>query len=88
MISGSFWEGFGTVLGRFWEAKTSIFVFFFDVFSKHFSNNALEGKKIERNAKKGRPPEVRRRFWVGPAECAVARGRDREGVIEDLGLGF
>ena len=40
---------FGRVLGGFWEAKILDFRIFFDVFSKHFSSNVLEGKKIEKN---------------------------------------
>ena len=39
----------GKILGRFWEAKIIDFRTFFDVFSKHFSSNVLESKKIEKN---------------------------------------
>ena len=41
---------FGKVLGGFWEAQILDFRIFFDVFSKHFSNNFLEGQKIEKKS--------------------------------------
>ena len=34
----------------FWEAKILDFRIFFDVFSKHFSNNFLEAQKIKKNS--------------------------------------
>ena len=45
-----FWDiDFGWILGRFWEAQILDFRIFFDVFSKHFSNNFLEGQKNTKN---------------------------------------
>ena len=65
---------FGRVLRRFWGAKILDFRAFFDVFSKHFFNNFLEGQKIEKKSpteertphfgtglRNERPPGERRR---------------------------
>ena len=75
-------KGFGEVLGRFWEAKILNFRIFFDDFSKQILEDVSEGEKIEKNRKKERPPEVRRRFWAGPAECAEPGGEIERGKSE------
>ena len=41
---------FGKVLGGFWKTKIDDFRIFFGVFSKHFSNNFLEGQKIQKKS--------------------------------------
>ena len=66
---------FGRVLGRFWESKILDFRTFFDVFSKHFSNNVWEGQKIDKKS----PTRVAYySFWVGLAECAASGGEKKE----------
>ena len=65
---------FGRVLGRFWESEILDFRIFFDVFSKHFSNNFLEGRKI---AKKG-PEKPQVIFLAGPGGMRGLRGREKE----------
>ena len=55
MVFGRVWEGF-------WEAQILDFCIFFDVFAKHFSNNVLEGQKIENKS-----PQRERRKIFGSA---------------------
>ena len=76
-ILRGFWEGLGRVLGG---QNPRFSHFFRNFFEANFGRRL--GKAKDR--KKERPPEVCRRFWVGPAECAEARGRDREGVNPDI----
>ena len=72
-----FWKDFGRGLGG---QNPRFSHFFRNFFEANFGRRL--GKAKDR--KKERPPEVCRRFWVGPAECAEARGRDREGVNPDI----
>ena len=67
---------FGRVLEGFGEAQILDFRIFFDVFSKHFSNNFLEGQKI---AKKG-PTKPQAHFFGTALRNARPPGeRKREG---------
>ena len=70
---------YSTVLWIFFATSIGYSGTFFDDFSKQILNSILEGQKIEKNRKKERPPELRRRFWAGPAECAVPGGEIERG---------
>ena len=72
-ILNGFWEGLGRVLERFWDAQIHDFRAFFVVFSMQNLQDVLERQKIEKKV-------VRQRSGDSD-EMAVARGRDREGVI-------
>ena len=66
----------GRVLGEFWEAETLDFRICFVIFSKQIFK-AFFGRL--KNRKKERQPEVRHRFWAGPAECARPGGEIERG---------
>ena len=68
-----FWKGFGRVLG----SQNPWFSHFFIIFSKHFSNNFLEGQKIEKNHT---TRVAYHSFWDGPAKCASPGGEKKRGV--------
>ena len=67
---------FERVLEGLWEAKILDFRIFFDVFSKHFFNNFLEGQKI---AKKGPKKPRRTHFGMGLRNERPPGERKREG---------
>ena len=66
----------GTVWGGVWEAKIVDFRTFFNVFSKLFLNNVLEGQKVDKNSLLGK---VSGHFGSARRNARPAGERKREG---------
>ena len=72
-------DGFWEILRGFWEVKILDFRIFFDVFSKHFSNNFLESQKIQKIS-----PKKSNSIHFGTARRnARPPGREKERGSED-----
>ena len=75
-FGASIWKGFGEGFGRVLGGRNPRFSHFF----RHFFEanfKAFFGRL--KNRKKERQPEVARRFWAGPAECARPGGEIERG---------